>query len=198
MVEDSVLGQSSPWSPPAAPDGLALALWARMRRVGPQLLSSLLLVSCAPQRLVLHLSPSTEPSGVDSPLHVLASVDKAADPLPIEGENAVFDYVADTLGESISRASMPWARRHQARRPSGWEMRVEVTDSRARMVDGQLTVELATRVTLTALGGQVYLGQTHGHCQQADGRGKVPEQVVYDCMESMARDLAGWLEGVSP
>jgi hypothetical protein len=169
-----------------------------MRRQGPLLLPCLSLLACAPQRLVLHLPPSTEPSQVESPLHVLASVDKAADPLPIDGENAVFEYVAETLGETISRASMPWARRHRPERPAGWEMRVELTDSRARMVNGQLTVELATRVTLTGLGGQVYLAQTHGHCQQADGRGKAPEQLVYDCMESMARDLAGWLEGVSP
>ncbi len=129
---------------------------------------------------------------------VVATVDHAADPLPLQGEGVAFAGVADTLGDAIAAAAVPWAQRHQAQRPGGWEMRVDLLQSRADVNGGRITVELATRVTLTATVGRVYLAQTHGYCRQTDVLQSNPTQTVYACMDAMARDLAGWLEGVQP
>jgi hypothetical protein len=131
-------------------------------------------------------------------LHVITTIDGAADPLPLNGDCLVFAGVASTLGKTIAGSARGWAERHSAQRPGGWEMRVSLIQSRADVSNGRITVELATTVTLSATLGQGYLAQTHGYCKQTDVLVSDPTRSVYTCMDVMAHDLAGWLEGVSP
>ena len=93
-------------------------------------------------------------------------VEDAADPMPLKGGGIAFAGVAAAIADTISSAATPWADRHRAPRPEGWELRVALVQSRAEISGKQITVELATRVTLSATRGQTYLAQTHGYCKQ--------------------------------
>jgi hypothetical protein len=159
-----------------------------------------LVTSCGAQKVVVLRPPRALGSDVlaHQPLHVIASIDEAADPLPLRGNSLVFAGVANALGDAVSTATAPWGARHSGDRPGGWELRVALIQSRAEVSGGRITVELAASVTLSALIGQVYLAQTHGYCRQTDVLGEVPTATVYACMDGMAHDLAGWLEGVPP
>jgi hypothetical protein len=77
-------------------------------------------------------------------------------------------------------------------------MLVEIIRSDAEVQDGRLTVELEARVTLRGTVGQLHLGQTHGYCKISDALAGDGSPVVYQCLERMSRDLAGWLEGQNP
>jgi hypothetical protein len=155
--------------------------------------------ACVTPRVVpLRPAAAAETGSPPGPLHVIPYIDDAADPLPLQGDGVVFAGVASTLAETIRVATFGWAERHRAARPGGWELRVDLIQSRAEASRGRITVELATRVTLNATTGQVYLAQTHGYCKRSDVLASDPTATVYGCMEAMAHDLAGWLEGVQP
>jgi len=148
--------------------------------------------------VTLHPPSAVEAERGEKLLHVIPYIGDAADPLPLQGDGVAFAGVAATLAETIRTASNGWADRHQKDRPGGWEMRVDLIQSRAEVNHGRITVELAARVTLNATIGQVYLAQTHGYCKRTDVMASDPTAAVYACMEGMAHDLAGWLEGVRP
>jgi len=77
-------------------------------------------------------------------------------------------------------------------------MFVEIFRDEGETQSGQLTVEIETRVTMRGSLGQIHLGQTRGYCKvsgvaaEADGA-----RIVFRCLDRMARDLAGWLEGLN-
>ena len=77
-------------------------------------------------------------------------------------------------------------------------MRVELIRSHAEVSNNRVAVELATRVTLSSTLGKAFLGQTHGYCKQSEVIAPGPTAAVYACMDGMAHDLAGWLEGIQP
>jgi hypothetical protein len=155
------------------------------------------LAGCSPRLIVLQPQTSSAEQR-QSPLHVIATVDNAADPLTLRGGNLAFGEVANTLGDVIASAATPWATKHQSQRDGGWELRVDLVQSRAEVSQGLVTIELAARVTLSATVGQVYLAQTHGYCRQTDKFEGDATRPVYVCMEAMAHDITGWLEGVTP
>ncbi len=151
-------------------------------------------ISLEPDQILLSKTGSAEPA-----LDVIGQVSGGADPLPVAGAFISFSNVAVALGRIVSAATQEWAVRNRERRPGGWQLLVELTRSRAEAHDQRLTVELEARITLRGLVGHVHLGQTTAHCVDtaplAAGR---PAQAVYECMERMARDLAGWVEAVNP
>ena len=156
--------------------------------------------SCFGQRIII-LRPQRAMEAAEQAqhvLHVIPSIDEASDPLPLRGNGVAFAGVSTTLGDAVAAATESWAVKHSAARAGGWELKVALIQSRAEVSGGRITVELATRVTLTATVGQVYLAQTHGYCKQTDVLTEDPTGTVYRCMEAMAHDLAGWLEGVQP
>ncbi|HEY3356620.1 MAG TPA: hypothetical protein VGQ83_25440 [Polyangia bacterium] len=168
---------------------------ARAKRSMAALIALLLGAGCGP-RLVPLAAPAARG---DSGLELVAEVAGGADPLPAAGGGLAFSGVARASGAFVAAAAEPWARRHRDARPGGWRLLVELTQARARLSDGALTVELETRVTLSARAGQLHLGQTRGYCRETDTfSARAPAAVAARCLERMGRDLAGWLEGVSP
>jgi hypothetical protein len=131
-------------------------------------------------------------------LEVVASIAGGSDPLPVRGAWPVYGGLTEALRASIETAAEPWAERHGALRPGGWQLLVEITRSDAELRAGRLTVEIETRVTLRGTIGQVHLGQTHGYCKVADTFAGDGAPVVTACLERLSRDLAGWLEGRAP
>jgi hypothetical protein len=156
--------------------------------------------ACIGQRIIVLRAQRAIEGAEQAPhaLHVITSIDEAADPMPLRGNGVAFAGVATTLGNAIGAATVSWSASHAAQRLGGWELRVALIQSRAEVSGGRITVELAARVTLSATLGQIYLAQTHGYCKQTDVLTDDPTATVYACMESMAHDLAGWLEGVQP
>jgi hypothetical protein len=60
-------------------------------------------------------------------------------------------------------------------------------------------VDLEARVTLRARAGRLHLAQTQAHCRVVDAFAPAePGRIAAQCLEQLGRDLAGWLEGVSP
>jgi hypothetical protein len=122
------------------------------------------------------------------------------DPLPIDSTDVSFEGVVHALEQHVERSTWDWADRHVADRPGGWEMHLELVRAGSNVGEGQVTVELDARVTLRGAAGHEHLGQTTGHCKQTE-LATTSEQigaVAHLCMEHLARDLAGWLEGVKP
>jgi len=169
----------------------------------PSLVAALGLLSltlgCTPQ--IIQLRPewgAPRPIGALEPLELIVSVAGGSDPLPVQGRRIVYGRLTGAVGQFMEAASRPWAERHRALRPGGWQMLVEIIRSDAELQAGRLTVELEARVTLRGTVGQIHLGQTHGYCKVSDALAGDGSPVVYQCLERMARDLAGWLEGQNP
>ena len=158
-----------------------------------------LTLGCTPQ--IIQLRPewgAPGPIGALEPLEVIVSVAGGSDPLPVQGRRIVYGRLPGAVGQFMEAASRPWAERHRALRPGGWQMLVEIIRSDAELQAGRLTVELEARVTLRGTVGQIHLGQTYGYCKVSDALTGDGSPVVYQCLERMARDLAGWLEGQNP
>ena len=170
----------------------------RSLAAGLGLLLSLTL-ACTPE--VIQLRPELgAPRPIDplEPLEVIVSVAAGSDPLPVQGHPIVYSGLTGAVGQFMEAASRPWAERHRALRPGGWQMSFEIIRSDAELEAGRLTVELEARVTLRGTVGQIHLGQTHGYCKVSDAFAGDGSPVVTHCLERMARDLAGWLEGQNP
>jgi hypothetical protein len=156
-------------------------------------------LACAPE--VIQLRPergALRPTGPLEPLEMIVSVAGGSDPLPVQGRRIAYGGLTGAVGRFMQSDSLPWAERHRTLRPGGWQMLVEITRSDAEVQAGRLTVELEARVTLRGTEGQIHLGQTHGYCKVAGALVGDGAPVVYQCLERMARDLTGWLEGQNP
>jgi hypothetical protein len=143
--------------------------------------------------------PVTQTPGKEIPLEVVTRSTGVTDPLPIDGTSVSYGDVETTLGHAISSAAVPWANAHQAQRPEGWQIFVELTKAEATYRGGRLVVTLGARATLRTRSTRTFLAQTSGTCRQGS---VIPlEQgapVFFTCMEQMGRDLAGWLGQIEP
>lgn len=166
-------------------------------------LGALALLSSLPLACFHELVPLT-PAEMGSPvdhvegLEVVASMAGGTDPLPVRGGWPVYGGLTEALRASVEAAAQPWAARHRALRPGGWQLLVETTRTDADLQAGTLTVEIEARVTLRGTTGQVHLGQTHSYCKAAAPLAGDGAPVVHACLERLSRDLAGWLEGRAP
>ena len=131
-------------------------------------------------------------------LEVIPSSSGAPDPVPVWGASIVYGGMAAAAGQAIAAAAQPWAARHAAERAGGWQLLVELVRAEADAEAGRLTVEIETRVTLRGTVGQIHLGQTRGYCKVSDAFAGNGAPVVQQCLARLARDLAGWLDGISP
>jgi hypothetical protein len=170
----------------------------RARACGLGLLLALPL-GCAPVLVPLH--PEREPArpaGFIEPLEVIASVSGGSDPMPVRGGRIAYGGLTGATRQFVAAAARPWAERHLALRPGGWQLLVEIIRSDAETGAGGLTVELETRLTLRGTLGQIHLGQSRGYCKVTGAMTGDGAPVVFQCLERMSRDLAGWLEGLNP
>ncbi len=129
---------------------------------------------------------------------MVTSVAGGADPLPVAGSRLSYEGLAPLTGYLIAEATQPWAERHRAARPGGWQLLVELTRSDAELRSRRLTIEVDIRVTLRATAGQTDLAQTQGHCKVTDAFLGDGAPVVTACLERLSRDVAGWLQGRAP
>jgi hypothetical protein len=138
------------------------------------------------------------PVSADQSLEVVTSLDGGSDPMPVHGARVVYGGLGNAVGRSVAAAATSWAERHRAERDGGWQILVEIVRSDARVHDGRLAVEIETRVTVRGVLRQIHLGQTRGYCKVSDPLADSDgSSVVYRCLDRMARDLAGWLEGIN-
>jgi hypothetical protein len=143
--------------------------------------------------------PMTQTPGKEIPLEVVTRSTGVTDPLVIEGTGVAYGDVETTLGHAISSAAVPWANVHQAQRPEGWQIFVELTRAEASYHGGRLVVTLGARATLRTRTTRTFLAQTSATCRQGS---LLPLEhgapVFFTCMEQMGRDLAGWLGQIEP
>jgi outer membrane receptor protein involved in Fe transport len=136
-----------------------------------------------PARVVpLSLAPArATPSGA---LEVV--VQGAREPLAVQGSDVAFAGVPGALQQAVL-AQAP-------RAPAPWRVTVELTDARATLRDGALSVQLTARSTVRSQRDHAYLGQAQQVCSSAatvspeEGAG-----VVQECLTQLARDVAAWL-----
>ena len=171
-----------------------------MPRVGRPLSAALwtsvlfCLAQCSVQTIELKPGPARPPTGA---LEVVAAGVGVEEPLPVSGSRLVFAQVCAAASDAIATACGAWARRHRLERPGGWQLQVELVRAQATRLPEQVEVELEARVTLRARAGRAHLGQTRGYCK-VQGPAEALSKVMTQCLERMAADLAGWLEGVQP
>ena len=113
--------------------------------MGRRRCSQLLALLCAGcgVRLVA-LRPDYVPPLGPSPhgLRVVPIVEDGADPVRLKGSDIAFAGATAALADIITIAAAPWAERHRAERPEGWELPVALLQSKAEISDGRITVEL--------------------------------------------------------
>jgi hypothetical protein len=152
--------------------------------------------ACAAQAIPLEMLPL--PAAPDpGALRVEGSVSGGTDPLPIQGTGMRYDGVSRALERTVAAAAAGWVQRNTPRRPGGWELALELVRSRAVASTSEVAVELEVRATLRGIAGRVYLAQTSVHVKET-GSAEQPDEVAKDCLEHLAQDIAGWLEGVQP
>ncbi len=144
--------------------------------------------------------PVTLTPGHEVPLEVVTRKSATVrDPLPVRGGAVAFEDVEAALGHAVSSATVPWAERHMAERPEGWQLDLELIGADARAHGGEVTVTLAVRATLRTRAGNRYLAQTQTHCERSAAVApKDASPLVFDCMARVGRVLGGWLGAVEP
>ncbi len=160
-----------------------------------------LLCACGPTQTVslLHSvgAPVTMTPSEAIPLEVVTRSTGVKDPLVVIGADVSYADVETTIGTAISSAAAPWAAKHRDDNPEGWQLLVEVIESRATYADGRLLAVLGVRLTLRTRTDHRYLAQSQASCRNASlvpaDRGA---EVLYGCMASMGRDVASWLSMV--
>lgn len=162
------------------------------------LCAPLLLCSCV--RGVVALSGALPPaSSASVPIEVTARSSGVPSPLPMKGSCLVFAALEESLGRAVATAALPWAEAHRIERPDGWQLIVDLWRASAVARGGTVTVLLDVRATLRTREGNRYLAQTQSHCRQsalAEPADAAP--VFYGCMQSLGRELSGWLGSVQP
>lgn len=162
------------------------------------LLLQVALASCAPR--MIHLQPEAEwmlSPATSQPLGIVVSLAGGSDPMPVRSSRVVYGGLGSTTSRAIAAVVTPWVERHRSERSGGWQMLVEIVRSEADMQSGRLTIEIETRVTMRGALGPIHLGQTLGYCKVSDVVGDTDgSRLVFRCLDRMARDLAGWLEGL--
>jgi len=131
-------------------------------------------------------------------LEVITSLAGGSDPLLVGGTRLAYRGLTDATRQFLKAATAAWVQQHGPLRRGGWQLLIEITRTDAEMQAGNITVELETRATLRGTTGQVHLGQTHGYCRVVRPLAGDGSPVVYECLDRMSRDLAGWLEGQVP
>ncbi|HEX7666602.1 MAG TPA: hypothetical protein VF407_18875 [Polyangiaceae bacterium] len=144
-------------------------------------------------------APLTLTPNKSVPLEVVTRSTGVDDPLPVSGSSTSYSELESALGIAVSSAVAPWAFDHQAQRPGGWQVALDVTRAEASYKEDRLFITINARVTLRDRTSREYLAQSLVECRQA---GLVPEDegapVIYSCMSRMGRDIAGWLGSVQP
>jgi hypothetical protein len=149
-----------------------------------------------------HVVPLLHPGPIPPPppgalFEVTTRLSGGADPLPVGGTNVAYTETQRLLGETVGSILAPWAARNETKRPSGWQLLLELTRSQAEMRSGRLFVALGVRATLRARERQLALAQTQVRCDQSeiiDAESGTP--VISHCVEQVARELRGWLDGL--
>jgi hypothetical protein len=142
--------------------------------------------------------PITRPTG-SVPLEVVTRSTSVRDPLPVSGSGIVYGDFEAALGHAVSSAAAPWADKHKARRPEGWQLFVEVIQAEAEYDGGRMIVTIGVRATLRTRVGGAHLGQTETACRDGglvNADGGAP--VLYRCMTRIGRDLTSWLAAADP
>jgi hypothetical protein len=159
----------------------------------------LIVVGCSGPR-VISILPAQMTGSQDraSPLSVALDATNTHLPLPITGANIAYGDVDRALAQAIERALVQLSGELAARHARRLELAVELVDAHAEYSRERLVVRLTVRATLRESAGNVYLAQTHAHASAsaviAPERGA---SVVSDCDAAIARQLSGWLEGMS-
>jgi hypothetical protein len=138
------------------------------------------------------------PAAVHEALQVTVSDENCSGPLAVQGSDVAYVNVKQSLRGSVEAAGSDWAARYEDARPQGWDMRVGLVGALARDQRGQRLVELDAQVTLFARQGHTYLGQTRAHCSVSQPIGVEEAKPFSDCLSSLSRDIAAWLEHISP
>lgn len=131
-------------------------------------------------------------------LEVITSLAGGSDPLPVRGSRLAYRGLSDATSQVLEAATAPWVQQHRGLRRGGWQLLIEIIRADAEVQAGNMTVEIETRATFRGTSGQVHLAQTHGYCRVAHPLVGDGSPVVYECLDRMSRDLAGWLEGQLP
>ena len=119
-------------------------------------------------------------------------------PLAISGANVAYGDLDRALARAVEGALARLSGELAARHARRLELAVELVEAHAEYARERLVVRLTVRATLRESSGNVYLAQTHAHASAsaviAPERGAT---VVSDCDAAIARQLSGWLDGMS-
>jgi hypothetical protein len=159
----------------------------------------LIVVGCTGPRVISILP--TEVTGEEERAPALSVAVDASNthlPLPISGASIAYGDVDRALARAIERALGRLSGELAARHARRLELAVELVEAHAEYVRERLVVRLTVRATLRESTGNVYLAQTHAHASASAVI--APEHgatVVSDCDAAIARQLSGWLDGMS-
>jgi hypothetical protein len=147
----------------------------------------LLAAGCVRHHIVLSSPPATPHAG---DLHVTCALEgDVADALPVDGTDSDLVGSRRTLEAVVSTELASWAEHHPHR--GGWDLSLELFRAQAR----DNTVELSVRASLSSAIGEENASQTRRDCKET---ADAPDAAFYACVQSLAHDLKGWIEGVKP
>jgi hypothetical protein len=127
-------------------------------------------------------------------LHVTCALEgSASDPLPIAGADIDLLGVQRTIEDVVTSELKGWAARSS--RKGGWELSLELFDARGSQSHDRVTAELSVRATLSSTIGEINASQTRRDCKETAPHA---DAALYACIQSLAHDLSGWIEGVQP
>jgi len=153
------------------------------------------LAACGGSERFVRVVPDGITTGAASPpadptFEVVARVAGVHDPLPVAGAEVAFVDLERALGQAVVRAVAP---KHDH------VLTVELVAGDARYAEGRLAVSLVARATLRTREGNTFVAQTQVVCRDgATLPARDGARVVWSCMARLAKDLAGWLDGLPP
>jgi hypothetical protein len=158
---------------------------------------------CAPpptlSLLHTHGAPVIGTPGESIPLEVVTRSTGVKDPVDVRGAHYAYGDMESLVGMAVSSAASPWAEKHRAQRPDGWQLQAELIQADAEYDADRLIVTLGVRLTLRARNDRHFIAQSQAGCRQSALRQpRDGADVIYACVNQMGRDTASWLALVEP
>jgi hypothetical protein len=164
-----------------------------MRTLPTALAVGLLASGCERHHIVLDSSHVLVSAERAPQLHVTCALEGPAEPLPVAGTDVDLIGLRHTIEDVVSAELRPWAAR--TKRKGGWDLALELFRAQGKEEHGHVTAELSVRATLSSTVGEVNASQTRRDCKET---GPEPDAAFYLCIQSLAHDLSGWIEGAQP
>jgi hypothetical protein len=153
--------------------------------------------ACSPSIVSVLPTQASAPLAATQPVSIRVDATTVRLPLVVSGGDVAFSDVDRALSRSVQKAILAPISKLTLAPSTHLDLQIEIVEAHAEYSRERLVVGLAARATLRRERGNAYVAQTHAHATASEhGPSSLGASAVLACTDSIASQLAGWLQGL--